>query len=430
MMIKRTQLAVSIGFLLVLVASAPLYADDFRFTGFVDHYAGIEPAEGFGNLRTRIFMKPWFSGDLGNSGIQWTLSANAWVQPIGEPYAISPEDILDEAWLFLPVGPFDLSLGQKLVGYGFADLFGPLNVLHGANSTALSLDDGYDSRRPVPMVQLQFYPSYESSLELVYIPFTRPDREQFGSVYLPETKDTVVWDTEPFIVDNPHSIFVNYQYYGEKVDFQIFYGWYTDQTPDFIVETIDRTVESEISTAYNKAHTFGAAYSTRLGNGTFSQDAAFKLTKDFAGTDIGAQNSELTLNTQWLVNLPLGILSQYSVVYSYFFNHGNHTEGSDPDASAYLAEAVQGFHTQPLQHIAFIAGHFERSFLREKMKAQLNVGYFFSPEMYFAPRLSYAITDNWTMESGADINLGNPPEVALRRNPNNDNAYIRLAFRY
>jgi hypothetical protein len=426
---KRSQIAAAIGLVLVLLVNAPLPADDFRFTGFVDYYAGIEPIEGYQNQRIRVFMKPWFSGTLGDSGSKWTLSATAWVQPVGEPVAISPADIFDEAWLFLPIGPFDLSLGQKHVGYGFADLFGPLNVVHGGNRALPSLDDAYDSR-PVPMVQLQFYPSFESSLDLVYVPLTRPDVERTDSVYLSGTQDTVVWNKDPYILDRPHSFFINYQYYGEKFDFQLFYGWYTDQTPDFIVETVDRLVPSVITTAYNKAHTFGAAYSTRLGNGTFSQDGAFKWTKDFAGTDIGAQNSELTLNTQWLVNLPWGILSQYSLVYSFFFNHGNHAVGSDPEASAYLAEAVQGFHTQPLQHIAFIVAHFERSFLREKLKAQLNVGYFFSPEMYLAPRLTYAITDNWTMEAGADINLGDPSDATLRRNPNDDNAYLRLAFRY
>ncbi|MDX9959011.1 MAG: hypothetical protein RBT68_11275 [Spirochaetia bacterium] len=430
MMIKRNQIAATIGLVLILAAVVPLSADDFRFTGFVDHYIGIEPTEGSENLRTRIFMEPWFSGSVGDSGIKWTLSAKTWVQPVGEPEAISPADILDEAWLFMPIGPFDLSLGQKLTGYGFADVFGPLNVVHGGNSTLLSLDDAYDSSLPVPMIQLQFYPSFESSIDLVYVPLTRPDCEQINPVYLSSTQDTIVWNTDSYILDNPHSIFINYQYYGEKADFQLFYGWYTDQAPDFIVETIDSAVPSEITTVYNKAQTFGAAYSIRLGNGTFSQDAAFKWTTDFAGTDIGARNSELTLNTQWLVNLPGDILSQYSLVYSYFFNHGNHATGSDPEAAAYIAEAVQDFHTQPLQHIAFIVAHFEQSFLREKMKAQLNVAYFFSPEMYFAPRLSYAMTDNWTLETGADINLGDPSDAALRRNPNNDNVYLRLAFRY
>lgn len=407
-----------------------LSAEEFRFTGFVDYYTGIEPSEGMENLRTRVFMNPWFSGNLGKGSITWILSAKAWVQPIGEPYAIAAADILDEAWLFIPLGPFDLSLGQKLIAYGFADLFGPLNVLHGGNSTLLSLDDGYDSRMPSPLIQLKFYPRYDSSLELVYIPLTRPDRERLNPVFLPGTLDTVIWSTEIFIWDKPHSVFVNYQYYGEKVDIQLFYGWYTDQIPDFIIPTVDGALASEIHTAYNKAHTFGGAYSTRLGNGTFSQDFAFKLTSDFNGTDIGAQNSGLTLNTQWLVNLPWEILSQYSLIYSYFFNHGNHAQGGDPVAAEYLAKAVQGFHTQPLQHIAFIVAHFERSFLREKLKAQLNVGFFFSPEMYFAPRLSYAASDNWTLETGADINLGSPPDAALRRNPNNDNAYLRLVFRY
>jgi hypothetical protein len=77
-----------------------------------------------------------------------------------------------------------------------------------------------------------------------------------------------------------------------------------------------------------------------------------------------------------------------------------------------------------------MVGHFERAFLRERLKTQLNVGYFFSPELYFAPRLTYSITDFWTLEGGADITLGDPPDDDLRRNPTNDNFYVRLLYRY
>jgi hypothetical protein len=74
--------------------------------------------------------------------------------------------------------------------------------------------------------------------------------------------------------------------------------------------------------------------------------------------------------------------------------------------------------------------HFEKSFLREKLKTQLNAGFFFSPEIYLAPRLAYSLSDYWSFETGADINLVNPPDDDLRRNPNNDNFYVRLLYRY
>jgi hypothetical protein len=95
-----------------------------------------------------------------------------------------------------------------------------------------------------------------------------------------------------------------------------------------------------------------------------------------------------------------------------------------------LSEEIRNFHAQPYRHIAFAVSHFERSFLREKLKAQLNVGFFFSPRVYLAPRLAYALTDYWIAETGADITLGEPPDYDLRRNPSDDNFYVRLLYRY
>ena len=130
------------------------------------------------------------------------------------------------------------------------------------------------------------------------------------------------------------------------------------------------------------------------------------------------------------MNLPGNILSQYSVVYAYFINHDRHDPGGDPTASSYLAREIQGFHTQPRQQIAFLVAHFERAFLREKLKTVLNVGFFFSPEVYFGPSLAYALSDYWQLQAGADLRLGSPPSADLRRNPTNDNAYLRLLYRY
>ncbi|MFW6274539.1 MAG: hypothetical protein ACOC2P_01745 [Spirochaetota bacterium] len=427
------------GLLIVLLSAAlPLSAQEFRFVAFLDYYGGIEPEEGYENLRARLFMRPRFSGFHEGLNFEWLLSAALWVQPLqpgggtyeGGPYAIDSWDILHEAYLLFPYRKFDLSLGQKIVTYGFADVYGPLNALHSTNRTPLSLDDGYDNRRPDPLVQLRFYPSFEDTIELTYVPFTRPYRERSGSVYLPDTQDTVVWSDDPYITDNPHSLFFNYNRYGLKADWQLFYGWYTEHTPDFEISQIDSAVPTDIETVYHKKHTFGVAYSTRLGNTTLSQDFAFNLTNDLSGKDIGAQNSDLTVNTQLLTNLPGDILGQFSLIYSYFFNHNGHKPGSDPEAAEYLAEEIQSFHTQPLQHIAFLVSHFEKSFLREKLKTQLNLGFFFSPEIYLAPRLAYSLSDYWSLESGADITLGPPPDTDLRRNPWNDNFYIRLLYRY
>lgn len=415
---------------LLIFMFCSLSAQTFQFVTFADYYGGIEPSEGYENLRSRVFMRPQFSGYDDTTGIEWNLSANLWVQPLGDSYAIDSWDILYETYLFRSFDYFDITLGQKTVTYGFADIYGPLNALHSTARDLYSLDDAYDSRQPDPLLQLSFYPTYEDTIEVTYVPVTRPDREQDEDVYLTESDDTIEWSDDAFILDSLHSLFLNYSHYGEKFDLQFFYGWYTENTPDFDITDPDSSSHSDIETVYHKKHTFGFAYSTRLGNGTFSQDFAFNLTSNFDGTDIGAQNSDITVNTQYLYNLPWNILSQYTLVYSYFINYDNYDVGSDSAAASYLAEQINNFHNQPYEHIAFIVGHFEKSFLREKLKTKLNVGFFFSWELYLAPRLSYSLSDYWIFETGADINLGDPSGDDLRRNPNNDNFYVRLLYQY
>jgi len=405
-------------------------AKDFEFVSFIDYYGGIEPTDGYRNLRSRVFMRPSFSGFEDNTGLEWTLSANLWTQPLGDPEGINPYDILHEAYLLRPFDYFDITLGQKIVRYGFADVFGPLDALHSTNRAPYSLDEGFDSRRADPMIQIRVYPTIEDTVELTYVPITRPDKERRGDVILPDSSDTVRWSDDPYITDNLHSLFLDYRHYGEKLDLELFYAWYTEHSPDFLIPETSKAEKSIIMPIYRKKHTLGFAYATRIWDATLSQDFAFNLSSDFEGTDMGAQNSDITVNTQLLVNLPWDILSQYSLVYAFFPNHGKHKKGDEDDATSYLAREIQGFHTQPLQHIAFVIAHLERGFLREKLKTSLNVGFFFSPKMYFGPRLSYSINDYWQVAAGCDITLGDPPDNDLRRNNSNDNYYVRLLYRY
>ena len=94
---------------------------------------------------------------------------------------------------------------------------------------------------------------------MTYVPITRPDLEKDDPVELRGSQDVVKWSDDPFITDNLHSFFVNYSRYGEVMDLQFFYGWYTEQTPDFDIRIIDSSVSSVISPVYNKKQTFGAA---------------------------------------------------------------------------------------------------------------------------------------------------------------------------
>lgn len=415
------------------LAISSLAGQDFRLTSFVDYYGAIEPTERYETIRSRLFFKPSFiwrpDDSAGGMNVRFNLSANIWLQPEGTPYAVPNRSILDEAFIQFGLESLDLSVGQKVVAWGFADIMGPLNVVQAANPAIPSLDEGFDSHIAQPLVHLQYHRTWADSISLVYIPFTRPDLQGPDPVFLPGSMDRVDWNTDWFITDNPHSFFVNYSYWGEQFDLQLVYGWYVDPKPDFAVDSADSLTSSVIRAVHNRKQTAGLAWARRLGPSTFSQDIAFDFASNHSGRALGAQKSRLMVNNQILVNLPFSILSQYSLVYAWFPNHGEYKSYGDAKTAEYLDEQFNGFHTQPLPHIAFIIAHFERTFMRDKLKTELNAGFFFSPELYIAPRLSYSLSDLWQLQAGADINLGAPPKNDLRRNPYDDNFYVRIVYR-
>ncbi|MDC7220959.1 MAG: hypothetical protein PQJ59_13575 [Spirochaetales bacterium] len=420
-----------IGFVILIFAFLlpGVYSEEFQFTGFWDYFGGIEPSEGYENLESRVYMNPSYSGYSDSLGLEWYLSAELFVYPIGDRECSDPSEILDEAYLFLPAGNFDFILGQKLITYGFSDLYSPMNILHSTNRAPLSLDETYDARRADPLFQATYYPTFYDTLEFTVVPVTRPDKEQYDSVYLEETDDWVIWSDDDWIYDGAPSLFFCYTRYGERVDWQFLYGNYLDQTPDFEISSIDTSASSELTCEYNRKQTFGAAYSTGVGSMTLSQEFAFTLTENWDGSDIGGQYSDITVNTQLLSNLPWGILSQTWLVYSYFFNFDEYDSAADSYANDYLAEVIQQFHIQPYEHIAFIVEHMERTFFRDRMKVQLNAALLY-PDIYVAPRMSWSLTDYWAFETGADVILADPVDQDLRRNPNDDNFYVRIIHRY
>src|SRR6056297_192879 len=112
--LKRNLLRVGV-LVAFLCAALPLSAQEFRFVSFFDYYGGVEPEEGYENLRTRLFMRPRFSGFNEALYFEWVLSAALWVQPLqpgggtyeggtheGGTYAIDSWDILHEAYLLFP----------------------------------------------------------------------------------------------------------------------------------------------------------------------------------------------------------------------------------------------------------------------------------------------------------------------------------------
>ncbi len=417
--------------IILIIFFVPLSALDFQGVIFADYFGDIEPSTNYENLRGRVFFKPVISGSLFTYAVDFEVSGNFYYDPLGESTFIEPENILKEAYLSVPLGDFDFSIGQKLLSPGMVDVFSPLNNINGEYVYKLSLDDPYESKRADLMVQLQYYPNFDDSLQLIYVPFPRPDYEESRKVTLDPSGIDVdfLFGSDPYLMDNGHSFFISYSHMSPGFDLQLNYAYYSEQTPNF---DLDQSVPLPVSVSplYTKNHTFGGAYSTSFKGITIVEELAVNLTEDPDGSQIGIKNSDITLNSQLTGTLYGGTFAQINIIYQYVINYNQSGSVYSPSDDDLLIDEFNNYFNQPVQNIVFFIGHLHNSYFREKLYIALNIGFFFSTDIYLAPRIAYALSDSMKIEAGADIKTGEPSEYTLTRGNLLDNYYVRLKFEY
>jgi len=424
-------------FLLGIICYMPFasYAADVRVLTFADYYGQIEPGESYENLRNRYYIQPELRTSLFNNYMDLELSGNFWYQPIGTEEFTAPENIIREAYISTALGSFDMSLGQKFETFGFADAFSPLNILNGSNTTIFSLDDSIDAKRADLMFQIQFYPNFDDTIELIYEPFPRPDYDPRESIDGSEENSlvSIQMESPSYLTQSAHSFFARYYHISPGFDMQLVYAWYRDKTPGFDLTSLTDNginLNGDIETVYTRNHLFGGAISTTMGEIVLSEDIAFTLTEDFEGTDPGVKDSSIAANTQITGSILDGTFAQLNIVYQYFFNYDAVDDPYKSSSYDRLIDEINDYHIQPQQNIAFLIGHLHRSFFREKLYTALNAGFFFSTDVYLAPRISYGFTDRLKIETGADIRTGTPSGNDLVKSADEDNFFVRLKYEY
>ena len=421
---------------LLICAAFTAAAADFEGILFADYYGGIEPTTGYENLRGRLYYQPTLSGSLFDYAMDYELSANLYYDFLDGNGAVAPENLLREAYVYIPFETIDLSIGQKFVAPGLVDIYSPLNCVNGEYANKLSLDDPFEGKRADALIQASWYPTYDDTIELIYVPFPRPDYEPTPTVSLSKDHITtdVVFDAEPYMFSNAHSVYLNYYHYGMDYDLQLSYGYYTDQTPGFDLtdaswDTTDLT--GTIDTNYTRNHMIGGAFSTNIAGIALTEELALNLTEDFAGTDIGVRNSDITLVSQVLGSLPGGFMTQLDIVYQYIINFDAWKDSPTYNTSVdtLLAEEFNNYFTQPMQHVAFAILHIQNSFFHDRLAVSLNAGYL-HPQVYLAPKVSYALTEKLQLILGGDIKTGDPSDLQLARGNQDDNFYVRVKYEY
>ena len=419
----------------VISLSAPLFALDFQGIMFADYYGDIEYTTEYDNIRSRLYFQPTLSGSLFDYTVDFELSANLFYDPLGDPNLTKPENILREAYFFIPFGNFDISLGQKFVSPGMTDVFSPLNNVNGEYAYKLSLDDPYDGRRADLLVQIQYYPDFDNSIQLIYVPFPRPDyepTEPINMVINPDIDIDFSFDADPYMLDNAHSFFLSYNHISASFDLQLNYAFYTEQTPGFDISNLNygASLTGDAVSMYTRNHTFGGSYGTSFNGYAYVEEVAFNLTEDLDGTNIAIKNSDITLNSQIMRTFSDGTFAQLNIIYQHIINFDKFDTTYSASVEEDLVEEFNGYFNQPVQNIVFLIGHIHNSFFHDRLYLALNAGFFFSADIYLAPRIAFVFSDSMKLETGADIKTGEPSDLFLARGNLWDNYYVRLKYEY
>lgn len=404
--------------LILLVAPVPGFSQEFRLLTFTDYYGQIEPTTDYDNLRQRTYIRPEFTMDFLDYMGYFNVSGEFYYDFFSSEDIPNFENILREFYFSFYPDWGDITIGQKLINKGKVDVFSPLNAFNGSYRELLSLDEPYQSKRGDLQLEASYYINDENSIELLYIPFPRPDYQGKGELdFIADGSNyTLNKGSAPYLFTPSHSLFLTYNYYGYNFDIQGAYYNYIEQGYNYSLDYSN----SEIDKIYNRVHTIGGAISTSISSFSLVEEVAFNLTEDFDGNEPGIKNSDITFNTQLTRTLFGRTYAQVNMVYQHVFNYDK--------GDSELEEAINDVHLQPTDNILFFIFHLHDSFLREKLYLALNAGFFFSTDVYVAPRASYRIKDNLIIETGADIYTGEYENKLLEEHLGGDNFYIRLKF--
>ena len=432
---------------------------DLGVRAFVDYYALIDPATFYSSERLRFTVSPELSLRTEKRLFDLSLSAVAYAQGFSTPNLIDPERILRDAYLGLHIGLADLYIGQKIVSWGKVDVLSPLNNVNHGDATVLSIDAPLEGTMPDLLLQLRFYPSDLLSLELVYVPFLKPDEIGVEELAIQNRLELSIPGQKTQIYDldatfrNPrlgpfeqwaHAYHAALHLLSYWVDVTAAYSYFVDQAPDFDLsdlteittedaDAITRSIRGSGVPGYNRAHSFGLASSFYVADYLVSADIAIKLTSDLDGSRMEIKNNEAMWVAQverlfWNNRLRV----QANLLHRLVLNYGAEIASAfSPVVEAYLKATIDAYLFQSEQSQLYALLHADARFLRERLSSAFTLIYGFDEGItYVIPRLSYVLNDYVSVSAGADLWFGDASEGFLGVNLERDNFFIRAQLRY
>ena len=364
------------------------------------------------------------------------------------------DDLVRQAYLSLRLGAFDVDLGKKFVTWGKVDFASPLDVVNHFDGDLLALTDPLHGPRADPLLHVTAYPSDDLSVELVYVPFLAPNLLPFEELELDFRLGALAVDaalrypkTAPF-AEWAHSLHGAVSWSTFLLDLQVTYSWFRDQMPDLDLSRLQERIgarheiEGVVVPAYHRAHNVGLGASLDLGGWVISADAGAKfLEQNLDGTRIDIKNPELrsALQVDRLFAVgqqPLTATAGVAHRLVLYDRSAWRSPYSEFLTNFIGTEADRRLHLQHEPSTWYLLSRLQTSLLRERLSAETTAVWGVSEQaLHLAPRLSYAITDSWSVAGGANLWLMlDGPDSArtglLRRDDAKDNVFFRATLRY
>ena len=446
-----------------LAALPLLFAQEVEVSGFVrlDHYGGVAEDRFYTNDRVRLTALTQLHADDEAGFWSAFLEVVAHLQYDDEGFAVAPgaltardiDNLIRQAYASFRFDAFDVEVGKKFVHWGKVDFLSPLDVINHVNLEVPALGDLFEGPLADPLLHVTAYPTDELSIELVYVPFLAPYVVTVEELDIDSQLGLLDVDMElrnrevqPFS-EYAHSIHGAVSYSTFLADLQLSYSWFRDQIPDIdlsgLEERIDvlHEIEGTIVPAYGRAHNIGLGASVGLDGWVISADVGAKFHQDnLDGSRIDVKNPEIRSVVQ--VDHPFAIGQQQlfataGVIHRLVLFDEDAWES---DYSPFLESIIGSLHDRELfQHEPsawYLISRLQTSFLREQLSVEATgVWGINEAALHLAPRVSYAITDTWSVAAGANLwfTLDGPDSTKtgiLRRDDAKDNMFIQTTLRY
>ena len=446
-----------------LAALPVALAQEIEVSGFVrlDHYGRVAEDQFYTNERVRLTALSQLQATADSGSWAAFLELVGFLQYGADGFAAAPDavtvrdldNLIRQAYLSFRFDAFDVDVGKKFVRWGKVDFFSPLDVVNHTNADVLALDDLLEGSLADPLLHVTAYPTDELSIELVYVPFLAPyvvtveelDLDfQFG--LLDVDVEFRYPEVEPFS-EFAHSVHGAVSYSTFLADLQLSYSYFRDQIPDLDLSDLEERydalheIKGLVVPGYGRAHNIGLGGSVGLDGWVISADTGVKFHENnLDGSRIDVKNPEIRTVLQ--VDHPFTIGQQQlfataGVIHRLVLYDKTAWES---DYSGFLENIIGSLADRYLLQDEpsswYLISRLQTSFLREQLSLEASGAWGITEDaLYLAPRVSYALTDTWSVAAGANLwlLLGDPDSIKtglLRQDDAKDNVFIQTTLRY